>query len=235
MAINLPGIASTYYSGSCSSDPVTFTEVTGYGFPYSQWPASLQAQYAYNPTEAQQLLAAAGYPKGFNTDIVIDTASDMGLIQIVQSEFAAIGVNMAINVMPYATWTAFVTAGHKNDALASRSTGGDIGLAQDPIIDLNKFMSTNQSDQAMVNDPVFDAFKPAAMTATSVDQVKQIVANANEYVAQQHFCISLLQTNVYSFIQPWLKGYSGQFGATYGNYGPPFLSFYPARFWIVPH
>jgi len=47
------------------------------GFPYSQWPASLQAQYAYNPTQAKQLLAAAGYPNGFNTDIVVDSAADM--------------------------------------------------------------------------------------------------------------------------------------------------------------
>ena len=49
----------------------------------------------------------------------------------------------------------------------------------------------------MVSDPVFDAFYPKAMAATSVDELKQILRDANEYVARQHFAISLLQPMKY--------------------------------------
>ena len=85
----------------------------------------------------------------------------------------------------------------------------------------------------MVNDPVFDAFYTNALAATSVDAIKQIVKDANEYVARQHYAVALLQPNSYDISQPWLKGYNGQDAAFSGTgSGPNFLSFYLARFFI---
>jgi hypothetical protein len=61
----------------------------------------------------------------------------------------------------------------------------------------------------------------------------QILREANEYVARQHFAISLLFPSTYSLYQPWLKGYSGQFGSVCSGAGSPqLLFFYAARFWI---
>ena len=70
--------------------------------------------------QAKQLLAAAGYPNGFNTDVVADAAGDMDLLQIVKSYFAAVGINME-----YGQWTpppghAFVRSATSNDQLAAR-------------------------------------------------------------------------------------------------------------------
>ena len=142
MAIDLPTIASTYYGGTTDPWPLPLTSnymKGGWGFPYSQWPQDLKNQYAYNPTAAKQLLAAAGYPNGFNTDCVVDTASDLDLLQIVKSYFAAIGVNMEIRPMDTASFSAFVVVGHKNDALAMRpavSLGGILSTQADyPLYD----------------------------------------------------------------------------------------------------
>jgi len=64
-------------------------------------------------------------------------------------------------------------------------------------------------------------------------EIKKIVRDANEYVARQHFAISLVQPVQYSLFQPWLKGYSGQFFAvSAASGGPPLYFFYPARFWV---
>jgi len=60
--------------------------------------------------------------------------------------------------------------------------------------------------------------------------VKKILIEANEYAARQHFAISLMNPVKYSIAQPWLKGYSGQFGSI--SRSPQSLSFYAARFWI---
>jgi hypothetical protein len=84
----------------------------------------------------------------------------------------------------------------------------------------------------MVSDPTFDAFYPKAMAATSVDGVKQVVRDANEYVARQHFDISLLQENYFGLSQPWLKGYNAQMDSISASAGPTLLFFYDARFWI---
>ena len=82
MAIDLPTIAKDYYHGTVEPYPSTLTSryMKGWGFPYEEWPQDLKDEYAYNPTAAKKLLADAGYPNGFKTNVVADTAGDMDLI-----------------------------------------------------------------------------------------------------------------------------------------------------------
>jgi len=235
-AINLPQIASQYFGGGTdpSPEPLTSNFMPGWGFPYSTWPASLQAQYAYNPTQAEQLLAAAGFPKGFNTDIVIDgSAPYQDMIQIIQSEFAAIGVNMSITVMQHPQFAAFVITGHHEDALDYRASGS-LALGYYPIRQLMKFLTGGASNDMMVSDPKIDGWYAAAISATSVAQIKQIVNAENQYIVQQNFLLSLVQPNVFFLCQPWVVGFNGQYGATCDSVGPLLGAEYYSRFWINP-
>ena len=95
----------------------------GWGFPYEEWPQELKDEYAYNPATAKKLLADAGYPNGFKTNIVVDTTGDMNLMQIVKSYFAQVGIDMEIRPMETADWIAFVQTGHKHDQLVHHSSG----------------------------------------------------------------------------------------------------------------
>jgi hypothetical protein len=89
------------------------------------------------------------------------------------------------------------------------------------------------SNYLMINDAILDSFQPKAIAAASEDQVKQLLRDANEHIARQHFAISLLSPGSYTLYQPWLKGFNGQFGAFCSAAGSPqLLFFYPARFWI---
>ena len=237
MALNLPLINSSYYSGTCSPDPSTMTSnfMTGWGFPYSQWPASLQAQYAYNPAQAKQLLAAAGYPNGFNTNIIVDSSGEQDLIQIVQSEFAAVGINMSITTMDSASWINYVLLGHKETGLASRAgNGGWLGYTYEPIQEFNPFVTGFFANYTVTSDQVIDADSAKAISATTVQGLQAALTDANKEIAQQHFVISLLQPNIYSFCQPWVKGYNGQISALTASPGlfPGLCGFYQARFWI---
>jgi hypothetical protein len=84
-----------------------------------------------------------------------------------------------------------------------------------------------------VDDHEFDQFQVRALAAGSIAEMKHIVREANEYVARQHFSISLLQPMAYSVCQPWVKGFNGQFGSAWAHAGgPAMLSFYLARFWL---
>ena len=234
MAIDLPTIAKSYYGGAADPWPSTLTSnyMKGYGFSYDQWPQDLKDEYAYNPTAAKKLLADAGYPNGFKTDIVVDAACDIDLLQIVKSYFTNIGIDMEIRPLDSASFSAFVNSGRKQDALAERTTG-ELGLTFYPLRQFTKFQTGGSSNIGMVSDPVFDAFYPKSLAATSTDDLKTILKDANEYVAQQHFVISLLQQMQYSLYQPWLGGgYNAQYGATQMTAGPMLLSFYGARFWI---
>jgi len=234
MALDLPTIAKTYYGGIVSPNPATLTSdyMTGWGFPYAQWPQDLKDQYAYNPTAAKQLLAAAGYPNGFNTDVVAEIAhADMDLMQVVKSYWSAIGVNLDIRPLDAASWTNFVRTLHKHDQLVA--SDGCLGLCTEPTRELQRFMTGQSINWFWVSDPVYDAFFTKASATTNLDDFKAQLVACNQYVAQQHYTISLLTANLFGIYQPWFKGYSGQnFSITGTQAGPALLGFYGARFWI---
>jgi len=231
-AINLPLIDQTYYNNSLSPLPSSLTSIeqNGGGFPFSSWPAALQAQYTYNPTAAKQLLAQAGFPNGFNTDVVADSSSDLNLLQIVQSEFASIGVNMSITTMPTAQWSTFVQTNHSQDALAYRAGTGTLGQTQAATSQLNRFRTGVIYNYEGISDPKIDNWYTQAMAATDPSVVLQILEQENEYIAEQHFSISLLEVNSYNVCQPQLKGYNGQAQAIGNN--AVNIGFYGARCWF---
>jgi ABC-type transport system substrate-binding protein len=234
MAIDLPGLAKNYYKGTVDPYPSTLTtrHMKGYAFPYEEWPQELKDEYAYNPTAARKLLADAGYPNGFKTNIVFDTAGDMKLLEVIKAYFSDVGIDMEIRPMESTEWIAYVLNGRKHDQLAQRPVS-PFGHSFEPIRQLSRLHTGYSSNYLMVSDPVFDAFQPKAVAAATQDEVKQILRDANERIARQHYSISLLQPMQYSLYQPWLKGYHGQFGSVCSAASSPqLLFFYPARFWI---
>ena len=234
MAIDLPGIAKNYYRGTVAPIPSSLTgrELAGWGFPYEDWPQELKNEYAYNPAAAKKLLAEAGYPDGFKTNIVANTSADMKLLDLVKSYFAAVGIDMEIRPMESTDWTAFVITNRKHDQLAYAAVN-PYGHSYEPTRQLNRLHTGYSSNHLMISDPVFDAYLPKATAAASETEIKQILKDANERVVRQHFAISLLKPMQYSLHQPWFKGYHGQFGSVCSPAGSPqLLFFYPARFWI---
>ena len=133
--------------------------------------------------------------------------------------------------MDSASWNSFVR-GRKQDALAA-SANGFLGLSFEPTRQLQRLQTGYSTNWLAVSDPTFDTFLPKAMAATTIDDVKQVVRTMDEYVARQHFIISLVQPSLYAFYQPWLKGFNGQNFALSGiSTGPLMLGFYGSRFWI---
>lgn len=234
LAIDLQGLAKDYYKGTVDPYPSTLTSrfMKGWGFPYEEWPQELKDEYAYAPALARKLLADAGYPDGFKTNIVADAAGDIELLKLCKAYFADIGVEMEIRLLESTDWMAFVLKGRRHDQLAQRPVS-PFGHTFEPIRQLSRLHTGYSSNYLMVSDPVFDGLQSKAIAATSEKEIKQILRDANERIARQHFSISLLQPLQYAFFQPWLKGYHGQFGSVCSAAGSPqMLFFYPARFWI---
>jgi len=232
MAIDLPTIAKDYYHGLVEPYPSTVTSrsLKGWGFPYEEWPQDLRDEYTYSPTEAKKLLAEAGYPHGFKTNVAADITWDIDLLRVIKSYFAEVGIDMEIWPMEPDALRSFV--GDRKHELVYRQYG-PFGHTYSPLQAIIRLHSRREKDLLIVSDPVIDAFYPKAMAATSEDELRQIVRDMNERVARQHFAISLLQPIEYSLCQPWLKGYHGQIHSIWmGMGGPSRLSLYAARFWI---
>jgi peptide/nickel transport system substrate-binding protein len=235
LAFNLPALARDYYHNTVEPYPSSVLSsyfsrcMPGWGFPYADWPQDLKDEYAYNPNEAKRLLAEAGFPKGFKTNIVVDTASDLELFKIIVQRFLDIGIEMEVRPMESNACTSFIEA-RKQDQLVYREYG-PLGHCYAPFQALTR-LKTNAND-ICVSDPVFDSYYDKGMASTTEDELKQILKDMNERVARQHFAVSLLQPVEYTLCQPWLKGYNGQAHAVWmGVGGPSRLSFYGARYWI---
>jgi peptide/nickel transport system substrate-binding protein len=235
LALNLPAIAKDYYNDLVEPYPSSVLssyfsrQMPGWGFPYEDWPQDLKDEYRYDPAAAKQLMAEAGYPKGFKTNIVVDTASDMKLFKIIERSFTDIGIEMEIRYMEPNACTTFVEE-RRQDQLVYREYG-PLGHCYAPFQALARlYTGTNI---LMVNDPVIDGLYTKALAVDSEEDLKQSLREMNERVARQHFAISLLQPIEMSLYQPWVKGYHGQIHATWmGIGGPSRLSFYGARYWI---
>jgi peptide/nickel transport system substrate-binding protein len=209
MAIDRPTIARTYYGGTVDGKPCgpANPAFKGYMTPFDDWPQALKDEYTYNPTKAKQLLAEAGYPAGFKTNIVAATNADLDLLQIIKSEFLDIGVDMEIRTMEPGAAAGFVYA-MKQDQMYYT---GFTGTTWPPNI-INVFRDSKRSTANYTgnNDPVYDAMVDSVSLApTEAEASKQMNAN-DMYLLKQHWDINTMPIHTYNMWQPYLKGYSGE-------------------------
>lgn len=206
MAINRKSIATGYYKGS--ADPIPCGPInpceTGYVNPYSDWPQQLKNEYSYNPTEAKQLLAEAGYPNGFQTTILCSTDDDVNVVQIIKAQLSQIGVDVNIDERDPTTAQA-LGASQTYKMYWNRNTGA---TAQ-PSSVVEMFRSTFPMNFCQVKDPAFDAMCNQLDAAANANDVKKLVTKMDMYVLQQHWGTRLFPINTYNFWEPYLKGYNG--------------------------
>ena len=211
-AIDIKTIAATYYQGYATPWPASLTEnqmgIGGWGDPYTQWPANVQAQYTYDPTLCKTMLSAQNFNFSTTYNLVLETDADQGLYQIVQSELASVGVNISITSLQPSQWSSQVMTAHAYNAFAARNQG-ILGFNFDIFRQFMRFTPGYQSNYIQVNDPTMTAFNNNAIAATSVAAVQQLLHDANLYVAEQHFAISLAQPSTFNLVQPWIMGAVG--------------------------
>jgi peptide/nickel transport system substrate-binding protein len=218
MSIDLDTIAKTYYGGVVEGTPVGLIhplyklDVT----PYAEWTQSLKDEYAYNPTGAKKLLADAGYPTGFKTNVVVPSTQDMDLMQIVKSYFSAIGVDMEIRAMDSTAFNAYLTA-WKHDQISARTPGAS-AMAYSGNRAMVRRYSTGQSNYTHNNDKTYDAYVDKFTSSLDVAERHKIIKEAGLYLLSQHWAVNLLPTVNFSIYQPWFKGYNGEIMLDCANY-----------------
>lgn len=224
MSIDRTTIAMTYYGGKVDGTPCAMMSPTfkGYSFAYEDWSQELKDEYNFNPTKAKQLLAEAGYPDGFKTDVVAPANADIDLLQVIKANFKDIGVDMDIQVMDSMAFRNFVSA-MKHDQM---TYGPGSGLTDNPANCLNaRYSKEKFINTAGVNDPGYDELYIKFENATDENEMAKAVRDCDKYIAEHHWALYTFGINTYAVYQPYLKGYSGD--GTGGD-GVPHC----ARWWV---
>jgi peptide/nickel transport system substrate-binding protein len=170
--------------------------------------------FGYDPELAQELLAEAGYPDGFQAEIVYSTAIYIheDVITMIQDMWADIGVVLTLTPVDSTTHTVTHYLRSFDDMLYATFSG--VGTYFKGI----NWQGTSMFNASYVDDPELNNYRDQMLTTyPDEDAVDQIHAEMLPYLLEQCYVVQTAAHYTYVFWWPWLKNYSGE-GAV-GYYG----------------
>jgi len=205
MAINYDEIVEEYYGGEAErSQHGIFYEpvIKGFSRPFEDWPDEVRAPFLYDPEKAMQLLADAGYPDGFKVVLDLTSAHDMDLVQFLKNYWAAIGVEVELNVL------------ESNAVMTSRAISGVHDMCYQgwratmtyPVDRIGVFTTGNKENYAHWSDARYDELYELAMSSTDYDEFQDYVIEASDRYIASFIIIPTPYLHIFNFWQPWLKG-----------------------------
>ncbi len=214
MALDLKTINDTYYSGFARVDPIGIIGSAGNYTPFAEWPAEIKQYYTYDPEGAEKLLDEAGYPRGtdgvrFKVDYQHLDIMDLGYVEIAASYWADIGVDLTINVLDGATWSA-----NLREHNYEMSTG-NLAFAWTPEFAIASYRSDNDILRELVagqiETPELNAAYDAFNAASTVEGQMKAYREFEIALVKRHQQIWGPMAPNYQASQPWVTGFSGEY------------------------
>jgi len=171
--------------------------------PLDELPEEIRELYEYHPDKARELLAEAGYPNGFKTEVLCPAGwEEFG--SIIMEWWADIGVEMVMDVKEGPVYLS-MSARRKYEHMVSSSSGLFQPFSME---DLRPGSLTNKSlvDDVRVNE-AYDAIAAAFFDEAERREIMKEIAL---YIQSQVWSIALPTRHEWSIWQPWLKGYHGE-------------------------
>lgn len=156
--------------------------------------------YPYDLAKAKQLLAEAGWSKGFDVEF-IERPGDEQVPQIVQQELAAVGVRMTIKKVTFAQW--FAMRRQRQVQMTDAGWLMDYPDAQDYLYYL--LHSHSPFNAYGYRNPQFDALVDQANAMTDQTERIKLYQQANEIAAHDAPWIFMYNQRTDALYQQWVQ------------------------------
>jgi len=209
MAINRQEILEDFYGGEGSAwnnpYPPIYTEVY---LPLETLPDDIKEIYTYNPEGAKELLAEAGYPNGFKTELVYYAATGSDIHEknaLIKEYLAAVGIDVELKLVDSATNRAM-----RYGFTYPQMYGDGMGVNYPEHFYQVWYVSTAPWNRCRVNDSYIDETVEKALKIGDFDERRALFRELDMYVLRNCFDLSPVNGYDYTIWQPWLKNYNGQ-------------------------
>lgn len=173
--------------------------------PLEEYSEVVQGYYRYDPEKARQLLAEAGYPKGFKMQVIVEAAKTDEL-SLIKEYLAKIGVTVDLSVKERTVFTSLSSA-RTYPEVRYGSVSTSAPWAFHPV------RAGHTNNHSNVNDPVINQAIKEFDKYMYLDDNKayEIWRQAWDYAEEQLWYVDIPSPSEYTVWHPWLKNYHGEF------------------------
>ena len=172
--------------------------------------------YRYDPKEARRLLAEAGFPKGFKTQLTVSNGYGRDLLddaQLIQQHLKDVGIETELKIQEYGAYVATAVQG-KFEGLVD----GPSGVTWEPDGRLYRAYAADSSrNMGHVNDPTLTAMLKEQRWTKDLEARKKIIFDIQRYVAEQQYYVYLNSNTITTSWQPYVKNFAPNHSFDYGN------------------
>lgn len=207
-AINCEEIWTSYYSQTSELViPGLWSSEMGDWSLAGKWSDEIAAEYTYDPELAKQMLADAGYPDGFEFELVCDPLADPDLYVLAQQYLSAVGIKMTITpISEVMEHNAIV-----KDAEDPRQYNGFAGNFTKTMDCFGMTCTGGFGSGLFHGNTEYDDLMGQLQTATDLESAAEIARKMDEIYSSQHWIITLGgATKCSEFMSGRMGGYTGE-------------------------
>ena len=162
------------------------------------------------------LLAEAGYPKGFKTQLTVTNGLGRDQVddaQLVQRFLKEVGIEAELKIQEYGAFVATTVQG-KFEGLVR----GPFGIAWEPDFPLYRTYAADSSWNAgHVNDPTLTAMLKEQRRTKDLEARRKIIFDIQRYAAEQQYYVYVCVNMATASWAPYVKNYGPNITFDYGS------------------